>query len=626
MDEYKGIYYGDEKEQKFYEAGAHFKYIKLYKILEKIAKERNQKEREKELLRIRKLKHLSRIMNKKNQNKTRNIISHLDINKLGFNTISNNSNKNNYMFNYKFIISLNKNRNKTKSKSKSKSKSKNKNFSLTNHKKDIDSRNKYFSKDMKGRPNTILKKMIFPRNNRLLSSSMEQKKKSKIKFPIKIKRSLPEFSSLKPKKFRNYSNNKKPTFGNDTKINIHNNLSRAKDDGNKSVSIHMNFKNYKAEDDRSDIINNISNLKYRKEDDKTENVNIFIYNNTTNEQSNISDSNGNKFSTKANGLNLPEEEKNEKKEIENYTDAKNIKKNPDYFYNKINYTNSIEISKKTHKIINKKFNVNKKAKIRIRTKSLKSSQINDNDSGLLSRSKIDKDKLNTYNKSSKKKNYKANIKKDFYIHNHTFIIKSNFNNQFYRILKDFNKRQMEEKSLLNKKLNNKKKIEKSLYSKINNNQLSFNKFSSKSRNYNGNNTTFQAKNTFNHNNINNKNKNYYKIFMDINKTYNNNGIYRKINLNKSGNRSKSKSSNRNNSKLSNNQNKKYKFTFKQHKKINTTGNEFPKSQYIIRPYIHLKPNNEFRNKVNLKSIKLNKKHNEYIQELSNENNGIHKYI
>ena len=272
--------------------------------------------------------------------------------------------------------------------------------------------------------------------------------------------------------------------------------------------------------------------------------------------------------------------------------------------------------------------MNKKAKIRIRTKSLKSSEINDNDSEMLSRSKIDKDKLHTFNKSSKKKNYKSNIKKDFYIHNHTFIIKSNFNNQFYRILKDFNKRQIEEKSLLNKKLNYKKKIEKNLYSKINNNQLSFNKFSSKSRNYNGNNTTFQAKNTFNHNNINNKNKNYYKIFMDINKTYYNNGIYRKINLNKSGNKSKSKSksSNRNTSKLSSKQNKKYKFTFKQHKKINTTGNEFPKSQYIIRPYAHLKPNNEFRNKVNLKSIKLSKKHNEYIQELSNENNGIHKYI
>jgi hypothetical protein len=114
--------------------------------------------------------------------------------------------------------------------------------------------------------------------------------------------------------------------------------------------------------------------------------------------------------------------------------------------------------------------------------------------------------------------------------------------------------------------------------------------------------------------------------MDINKTYNNNGIYRKINLNKSGNKSKSKSSYRNNSKLSNNQNKKCKFIFKQHKKINTIGNEFPRSQYIIRPYVHLKPNNEFKNKINLKSIKLSKKHNEYIQELSNENNGIHKYI
>lgn len=626
MDEYKGIYYGDEKEQQFYEGGAHFKYIKLYKILEKIAKERNQREREKELLRIRKLKNSSRIMNKKNQIKTRNIISHLDINKVGFNTISNNSNKKNLMFNYKFMISLHKNRNKTKSKSKSKNKSKN--FSLSNYKKDIDSRNKCYSKDMKGRPNTILKKMLFPRNHRLLSSSMEQKKKSKIRFPIKIKRSLPEFSSLKPKRFRNYSNNKNPVVNNYTKINIHTNSNKLKDEGNKSVSIHMNFKNYKAEDDRSEIKNNhnLSNLKYRKEDEKSDNANIFIYNNTTNEQSNISDSNGNKFSTKTNGQNLPEEEKNEKKEIENYTDAKNIKKNPDYFYNKLNYTNSIEISKKTHKIINKKYNVNKKPQIGIRTKSLKNDEINDNDSGVLSRSKIDKEKLNTFNKSSKKKKYKANIKKDFYIHNHTFIIKSNFNNQFYRILKDFNKKQIEEKSLLNKKLNNKKKVDKNIYSKIYNNQLSFNKFSSKSRNYNANNTTFQAKNTFNHNNIHNKSKNYYKIFMDINKTFNYNGFYRKINLNKSGNKSKSKSSNRNNSKLSNNQNKKYKFTFRQHKKVYPNNNEFLRAQYIIKPYAHLKPNNEFRNKVNLKSIKLNKKHNEYIQELSNDNNGIHKYI
>ena len=43
MDEYKGIYYGEESERKFFEGGAHFKYIHLYKILEKISKEQKQK-------------------------------------------------------------------------------------------------------------------------------------------------------------------------------------------------------------------------------------------------------------------------------------------------------------------------------------------------------------------------------------------------------------------------------------------------------------------------------------------------------------------------------------------------------------------------------------------------------
>ena len=33
MENYKGIYYNDEKEPKLYEGGAHFKYNKLYKIL-----------------------------------------------------------------------------------------------------------------------------------------------------------------------------------------------------------------------------------------------------------------------------------------------------------------------------------------------------------------------------------------------------------------------------------------------------------------------------------------------------------------------------------------------------------------------------------------------------------------
>ncbi len=39
MDEYKGIYYDDDTEQKFYEGGAHFKYIELYKKLELIYQE-----------------------------------------------------------------------------------------------------------------------------------------------------------------------------------------------------------------------------------------------------------------------------------------------------------------------------------------------------------------------------------------------------------------------------------------------------------------------------------------------------------------------------------------------------------------------------------------------------------
>ena len=36
MEEYKGIYHGDTNEQKYYEGGAHFKYLDLYKKLEKL--------------------------------------------------------------------------------------------------------------------------------------------------------------------------------------------------------------------------------------------------------------------------------------------------------------------------------------------------------------------------------------------------------------------------------------------------------------------------------------------------------------------------------------------------------------------------------------------------------------
>ena len=43
MEEYKGIYYNDDKEQQYYEGGAHFKYKELYKILEELAKKINSK-------------------------------------------------------------------------------------------------------------------------------------------------------------------------------------------------------------------------------------------------------------------------------------------------------------------------------------------------------------------------------------------------------------------------------------------------------------------------------------------------------------------------------------------------------------------------------------------------------
>ena len=43
MKEYKGIYYNDDKEQQYYEGGAHFKYKELYKILEELSKKINSK-------------------------------------------------------------------------------------------------------------------------------------------------------------------------------------------------------------------------------------------------------------------------------------------------------------------------------------------------------------------------------------------------------------------------------------------------------------------------------------------------------------------------------------------------------------------------------------------------------
>ena len=43
MEEYKGIYYNENTQHKYYEGGAHFKYNELYQILEEISKKVNSK-------------------------------------------------------------------------------------------------------------------------------------------------------------------------------------------------------------------------------------------------------------------------------------------------------------------------------------------------------------------------------------------------------------------------------------------------------------------------------------------------------------------------------------------------------------------------------------------------------
>ena len=89
MDNYKGLYYKETKEQKFYEGGAHFPYKELYEILVYLKEEQDKKL--KELL--------------KEQNTTPNNEE---------TTTLNNINPNTYI--YDFIQNHNKNSNKTKTK------------------------------------------------------------------------------------------------------------------------------------------------------------------------------------------------------------------------------------------------------------------------------------------------------------------------------------------------------------------------------------------------------------------------------------------------------------------------------------------------------------------------------
>lgn len=223
MKEYKGIYYGDESEKKYFEYGAHFKYIKLYKILERIAIEQKLEEKQKELY-VNKRNKITKISNNNNKNylendkkekKSRNVQDYFNNNITSTNTTNNIKNKS--YANVRFIqfnqkkgtnenIIIDKvNNNQTyiliNNKLKDNSYGKTKSLAIKNQKKIIISRNNVPSTLIKARPNTILKEglqgcLFFGKNN-LLSSSIDQKNQKKRMLIENLnKRSFPNINNL----------------------------------------------------------------------------------------------------------------------------------------------------------------------------------------------------------------------------------------------------------------------------------------------------------------------------------------------------------------------------------------------------------------------------------------------
>ena len=594
MDEYKGIYYGDESERKYFEGGAHFKYIKLYKILEKIARERNLKERENEFD-IHKRNNLNNSLNKKimKDKKTRNIMNFLDNNKISYNTISiNQNNIRNDSFNNNhhqtYLISLNKNNLKNQIKP---------NFSLTNQKKNVPSRNKDSSFIFKGRPNTILKddlhKILFMKKNHLISSSMEKKIKNNNKYimPLNNKRSLPD---LKPdlkinvnSKIRNFFDKKNSTKNNKSNNNIKNN-------NNSTVN---------------GIQTNLSYLEMNRIGLKTERIN------TTNEHDEIEEIN------------------------ENITEFLDNKNKSQINFNKVNYANSLQIGKKTRIKINKKYN-NENNKSQGKTRSNITSELNNKILEKYNNPKKDNDK-----KKDKKEimiakaNMKKNIKNNLFIHNN-FI-----SQQFIGIMKEPNKIKVEKMKSINNfastnKKNYNKKLGKNNFNKINKNmninmnQLSFNKNIGKSRNSNGienalytKNSLFSKYSLLNKTNKIKSNANFKNHFMtmkdmdkiSINKS--NNQISFTQNNNNKKNSQINYLKNNNNHNISNNNldliNKSTpKINKKQYKNVSSASynvNEYSKTKLIIKPY------KQINAKVNGNKNVLNKSNNNKIEQNMSNN-------
>ena len=439
MEEYKGIYYGDESERKFFEGGAHFKYIKLYKALEKIAKERISLEKEQEIY-IHKKNNLTNYLKGKipNDKKSRNIQSYLDSNKMSCNTQLMNNNNLNCTFNIKqheVNLSVNNNiKNKLK-----------KNFSIKNQKNMIISRNKDTTLLFKGKPNTILKEgaqdKLFVKKNNLISTSIEQSNKEQNNFMIStnLKRSVPDL---------NYLNNL------DRKIN---NYFAKK--SNNNIKKKVNSRNYGP-----GLIKNISCFEE------------------------------NKLCIKTERLNLIDEEKELEENTKQSSDG-NFKSQYN-FNNKNGYTNSIGVVRKTQKKIknNGMEENNKNKKERINSNII--SEINKDMIKRYSNPKIEKKEKE--NKINKKKNAKQNFNMNN--NNNAFIKKINFNNEFMRIINEQNKANKIKinsnnyTNTNNNKVENDKNVNKNNINQLSLNQLSFNnKLKPKSRNFNQIDVSFQTK-------------------------------------------------------------------------------------------------------------------------------------
>ena len=317
MEEYKGIYYGDEEEEHYYEGGAHFKHSKLYKILEKLSKERNIKEQK-----DKEIPSYIIASNEKNNKKTRNVNNFFSISKISYNTIGNKINKKNEKINNKIFISVNKINEKNDIKN---------NYLLLKYKKkqEMNTRNKNDSiNSYKCRPNTILKddklkKCTSIKKDRL-SSSVELKNKNKKK--INLKHSLPEFNATKIKNDHNFSTHRK-----------------------KKNQLVLGL--------------NDATTKTDKKKDKTYNAKKYNTLNKNEIQKNISYShikNKNKTYLKREKL----------YEQMNNTENKPINKKQNFLH-----TNSMKISDKTHVIINKRITVNKNSNINTKSKALNSSDI-----------------------------------------------------------------------------------------------------------------------------------------------------------------------------------------------------------------------------------------------------------